>query len=405
MKKGADTMNLPKHVSYIIETLNKNNYEAFVVGGCVRDSIMGKTPKDFDITTSATPLEIKNTFAKTVDTGIKHGTITVILEKYTFEVTTYRIDGKYIDGRRPEDVCFTNSLEEDLKRRDFTINAIAYHNEIGYIDPFNGIGDIKQGYIRGVGVPDKRFKEDALRMLRCIRFSTQLGFNIEIETFKALENNANLISQVSIERIRDELSKAFVGDYLHKINLLVKSKIIAHINTSLNEYLECNLKASITYMKKADKNIVDRLVILFRYLNNKEVKDYMKFLKYSNKDIKVVDTLIRYLHVEIKSDKYSIKKVMSQLGTVLYFKLISIKELLGQNTKNILYISQDIIKNKEPLTLKELNINGTILKDNKICENKQIGELLNYLLDNVLKNPKLNSQEILLSLGKKYFNN
>ena len=173
------TICLPKKVKWIINTIQAAGFEAYAVGGCIRDSILGRTPDDWDITTSAKPEDVKALFHWTLDTGIQHGTVTVMLEREGFEVTTYRVDGKYEDGRHPKEVSFTASLTEDLKRRDFTINAMAYNEEIGLVDIFNGLEDLRNGIIRCVGNPEKRFGEDALRMLRAIRFSAQLGYVIE----------------------------------------------------------------------------------------------------------------------------------------------------------------------------------------------------------------------------------
>ena len=178
---------LPENVKYIIQKLSEAGYEAYAVGGCVRDTILGRIPGDWDITTSARPEEIKNIFKKTIDTGIAHGTVTVMLSKEGYEVTTYRIDGEYEDSRHPKEVIFTGNLTEDLKRRDFTINAMAYNDETGLVDIFDGLGDIEKGIIRCVGEPRERFTEDALRMMRAIRFAAQLGYSIEENTSLAIK--------------------------------------------------------------------------------------------------------------------------------------------------------------------------------------------------------------------------
>ena len=212
-------MNIPKPVVYIIEELEKNGFEGFIVGGCVRDYLLGFSPKDFDITTNALPQDIKNIFSHTIDTGIEHGTVTVVIDKQNFEVTTYRIDGEYKDNRRPENVIFSEKIDEDLSRRDFTMNAIAYSINKGFVDTFNGREDIKNKLIKGVGEADKRFKEDALRMMRGVRFSAQLGFDIEEKTFNAIIDNASLIKNISIERTRDEFLKLVKSDYIEKLNL------------------------------------------------------------------------------------------------------------------------------------------------------------------------------------------
>ena len=219
-------MNIPKDVCFIIECIEKNGFEGFVVGGCVRGYILSDNAKDWDITTNALPQEIKNIFSHTVDTGIKHGTVTVVLNNQNYEVTTYRIDGEYIDNRHPETVVFTTKIEEDLSRRDFTMNAIAYSKSKGYIDPFLGIQDIQKKIIKGVGDPDKRFKEDALRMMRAIRFSAQLGFEIEDDTLDAIKNNKELIKNISVERIREEFLKLINSEYIEKFYLLKHSGLL-----------------------------------------------------------------------------------------------------------------------------------------------------------------------------------
>ena len=200
-------LQLPIEVKNIISKLEQNGHEAYAVGGCVRDCILGKTPKDWDITTSAKPEEIKSLFKKTVDTGIQHGTVTIIENHTGYEVTTYRLDGKYSDGRHPESVEFTPDLKEDLKRRDFTINAMAYNDENGLVDEFCGQEDLKNGIIRCVGDPAKRFEEDALRMMRAVRFSARFGFDIESKTKQAIVDLAPTLDRISMERIREE----FIG--------------------------------------------------------------------------------------------------------------------------------------------------------------------------------------------------
>ena len=204
---------LPEKVKYIINTIAKAGYEAYAVGGCIRDSILGRTPDDWDITTSASPGQIKALFRRTVDTGIRHGTVTVMREGEGFEVTTYRIDGEYEDGRHPREVTFTSSLLEDLRRRDFTINAMAYNEEAGLVDAFGGVKDINAGIIRCVGSPAERFSEDALRIMRAVRFSAQLGYRIEEETAAAIRRLAPSLKNISAERIQTELVKLLVSDH------------------------------------------------------------------------------------------------------------------------------------------------------------------------------------------------
>ena len=191
---------LPEKVSRIIDTLTQAGYEAYAVGGCIRDSILGREPEDWDITTSARPREVKAVFPKTIDTGIAHGTVTVLLGREGFEVTTYRVDGRYEDFRHPREVTFTPNLMEDLKRRDFTINAMAYHPQNGLVDAFDGIGDLKRGRIRCVGDARQRFTEDALRMMRAVRFAAQLGFAIDGPTGEAVKELSGTLCHISADR-------------------------------------------------------------------------------------------------------------------------------------------------------------------------------------------------------------
>ncbi len=214
---------IPEKVEYILDTLKANNYEGYAVGGCVRDSVLGRIPGDWDITTSAKPEEVKKIFRKTVDTGIEHGTVTVILGGEGFEVTTYRVDGKYQDHRHPTAVEFTPDLKEDLKRRDFTINAMAYNPETGIVDLFDGIKDLEHRCIRCVGEPEERFSEDALRMLRGIRFAGQLDFTIEERTLQAIQKQSASIGKVSVERIRTEITKLLLSRRPDKLLLVERT--------------------------------------------------------------------------------------------------------------------------------------------------------------------------------------
>ena len=202
-------ISIPKHASDIIKTLSAHGYEAYVVGGCVRDSILGKEPADWDITTSALPEQVKALFPRTIDTGLKHGTVTIMMDKVGYEVTTYRIDGTYEDHRHPNEVTFTSDLKEDLMRRDFTINAMAYNEEQGLVDLFGGIQDLTDRIIRCVGNPAERFDEDALRMLRAVRFAGQLNFKIEENTKAAIEAQHTFLKDVKCGTYSDRIDEAF----------------------------------------------------------------------------------------------------------------------------------------------------------------------------------------------------
>ena len=227
---------LPKNVQFIIDQIYKSGYEAFIVGGCVRDSILGLNPNDYDVTTSAPPSEILNIFKnfKLIDNGIKHGTVGVIIDKEVYEITTYRLEGEYENNRRPKSVSFTSNLVEDLKRRDFTINAIAYNDKMGIIDKFDGMTDIKNKIVKTVGEPDKRFNEDGLRLIRAIRFSSKLNFKIESNTLHSIYKNANIIKNISRERITDEFSKILMGNNPQDIIILYKTGILKSIGVTSN---------------------------------------------------------------------------------------------------------------------------------------------------------------------------
>lgn len=239
MERNIEKLNivLPEDVKFILNTLENAGYEGFAVGGCVRDVCLGRTPKDWDITTSAKPEEIKALFRRTVDTGIEHGTVTVMLEKTGYEVTTYRIDGTYSDARHPDGVTFTEDITEDLRRRDFTINAMAYNEKRGLCDPYEGIKDLEAGIIRAVGCAAERFSEDALRIMRAVRFASQLGFEIEEETLRAMQAKAEGLTKVSAERIREELVKLIMGDRPELLGLMYELGITDIVFPEWNEVI------------------------------------------------------------------------------------------------------------------------------------------------------------------------
>ena len=395
-------MKISKNAKKIIETLNNANFEAYVVGGCVRDSLMGKVPKDFDITTSAKPEEVIPLFKKVFETGIQHGTVTVVLDSENFEVTTYRLDGEYKDNRRPEQVFFTSNLEEDLTRRDFTINAIAYHPENGYFDPYGGTKDIENKLIKGVGNADTRFKEDALRMMRAIRFSSQLGFSIEENTLNALSQNVGLIEHISIERTRDEFLKAMLGDYLDNALMFNKYEIFKYVNLELYNYLQKYFEKKIKIIKRCKKDVNLRLVSLFHEMENEQLEKLLVFLRLDNKSIKYITTLSKYLNKIISPDFYNLRKVASKIGHDWFLDVLYLKEIFEEDTAIHKEILEKIIQSNDPLTLKDLKIDGNILMKENICAGREIGNTLNFLLDMVHQNPENNTAERLLQLAKKF---
>lgn len=399
-------MDLPPKVKYIIDKIYKNNYEAYIVGGCVRDIILGFEPNDYDITTSATPKAIKDIFRdfKCIETGIEHGTVSVVIEDDIYEITTYRIEGEYKDHRRPENVDFTNKLEEDLKRRDFTINAMAYNEKEGLIDLFGGNIDIENKIIKTVGNPYDRFKEDGLRMIRAIRFSSKLDFKIEDDTLLAIYDNAKIIKNISLERITDEFNKIILSNKPENIIYLFKTKLLNYLNISSEEdenKIE-KLYENISILNKFDKVLVKRLVVLDYLIEKLDIKckKICKELVYSKKIIKshsIIFDLIKEININ-ELDKVKVKIILNKIEKNLFEEYLDISRLIYGDEKKIeriIDILKEIEENNECYTIKNLKVDG---KDIMALgyENKAVGQVLNYLLEEVIRNPSLNEKNLLI---------
>jgi tRNA nucleotidyltransferase (CCA-adding enzyme) len=438
---------LPKNVEFIINELNKNGYEAYVVGGCVRDSLLGIMPKDYDITTNTKPEEVKNIFDKTIDTGLQHGTVTVVLDKENYEITTYRIDGIYSDSRRPENVAFTNSLTDDLSRRDITINAMAYNHKDGFIDPFDGQKDLNNMTIRCVGDAYQRLeKEDRLRKMRVIRFAAQLGFDIHTDTFKAIRKYPSL-DGISIERIQAEFNKILLSDRTrYGIDLLYQLKLL---NQFLPEFSKCmetaqnspyhvysvgmhsliacgnvdiqyslHLKLAMLLhdigkpiCKTTDENGIDHFYGHAKY--SVELTDnILKRMKYDNETINRVKELIMYHDAEIQDNKNSVRKWLNKIGDDSFRNLLKIRvaDIYAQNPQHyderhskiqrIKNLIEEVIQDKECFTIKDLVIDGNDLIQLGFKQGIEIGNMLNYLLELVIDNPKLNQKDELVKIIK-----
>jgi tRNA nucleotidyltransferase (CCA-adding enzyme) len=435
---------MPKEVKFIINTLYENNFEAYAVGGCVRDSILGRSANDWDITTNALPENIVTLFSHTIPTGIKHGTVTVMINNEAYEVTTYRIDGEYSDNRHPDEVIFTSSLEEDLARRDFTINAMAYNDIQSIVDPFTGMADLDNKLIKCVGYAHNRFNEDALRMIRAIRFSCQLGFDIDEETFNAIKLNAKLIENVSIERIREEFSK---------ILLCEKPSLgLLHLKDSgLLQYFLPELTKAIGFDQKNphhDKDIFTHTLAVIDYtppelsvrlgallhdigkpasfsVDEKGIGHFygheivgteiseiiLKRLKYDNATIKKVLIFVKeHMSRFSKLKPSSIKKLMIRVGVdnlneLFDLQIADIKASAPpHDLEPVEYLKRKttkIINEKQPLTVKDLALTGADLIEIGFKADKKLGETLNHLLQIVLEKPELNTKEALLELASK----
>lgn len=442
---------IPNEVKFIIDTFYNNGFEAFMIGGCVRDSILNSSPKDYDITTSAKPEDTLSIFEKTIPTGINHGTVTVLINNNSYEVTTYRTDGNYLDNRRPSCVNFVTDIKEDLSRRDFTINALAYNKSFGLIDYFNGINDISKKLIRCVGDADKRFKEDALRMLRAIRFSCQLNFKIEEATLNAIIKNSKLINNISRERIRDELCKILTSNNASEgINTLQKSGLLAEILPEINSLVNFSplsinhnrniFDHTLNVISKTNNNLILRLSALlhdvgklntltlqddgiYRFPNHnvegaKISKEILRNLRFDNYTINSVSKLIEHhlvLKVNYIPTRYEIKKLLLEVGEDIIYLLFDLQSADIRSLDNpkpflkkVDYIKDtvsDILKKREPLYIRNLDINGEILLEElNLSSGKIVGEILKYLLEKVLENPSLNKKETLILLSNNFIN-
>ncbi|MDU1181128.1 MAG: CCA tRNA nucleotidyltransferase [Clostridium sp.] len=393
--------NIPSNVQLIIDTFYKNGYEAFMVGGCIRDLLLNKIPTDYDIATSAPPDITQKLFLKTIPTGIKHGTITVIINEIPYEITTYRTEGKYVDNRHPNEVNFVTNIKDDLSRRDFTINAFAYNYNVGLLDYFNGLNDLNSKLIKCVGDPNTRFNEDALRILRAIRFSAQLDFNIDKKTYSSIKNNYKLINNISKERIRNELEKILLcSNPIKGLNYLNETQISSLIFSSIGELIHLNRNLSLL-----PKDICIRISGLFRNTNPDKVKLLLKELRFSNNEINKIYLFIsNYKYISSTTSKIEVKNIIANVGRNNINNLISMYEVLEEKKlDNFKKHSNYIISNKDTLYIKELNIDGSILKSKlQLNSGKIIGETLNHLLDLVINETISNDTEVLLEEAKKY---
>lgn len=433
---------LPEKVKFIINQLENAGYEAYAVGGCVRDSLLNRIPDDWDITTSANPYQIKEVFPRTIDTGIQHGTVTVMLDHEGFEVTTYRIDGEYEDNRHPKEVIFTSNLIEDLKRRDFTINAMAYNEKSGIVDVFHGMDDLKNKKIRCVGEAKERFTEDALRMMRAIRFSAQLGYEIEENTRFAITELAPNLSHISAERIQTELVKLLVSpnpDYIRTAYDVGITAIILpefdkametrqnnphHAYTVGEHLIHCvsNIRndkalrlAALLHdiakpeVKETDENGIDHFYHHVE-LGEKMANDILRRLKFDNETITKVKKYVKYHDYYIEPSAKAVRHAIALIGNTYFPEVLELKraDMLAQsyyqraekeqNLNKINALYKEILDKKECTSLKMLALTGSDLQSLGVPQGKEIGQLLTYLLEDVLDNPSHNTQEYLTTL-------
>jgi tRNA nucleotidyltransferase (CCA-adding enzyme) len=388
-----EKMHLPKNVQYIISRLNECGFRADVVGGCVRDFLLGKAPVDYDVTTNAEPEEMKRVFRKekTIETGIKHGTLTVLISGEPYEITTYRIDGEYSDNRRPDSVSFSRELTEDLARRDFTVNAICYNEKDGYTDKFSGIDDIKKRIIRAVGDPRKRFSEDALRIMRAVRFSSVLGFTIEEQTAAAVHELKGLLKNVSKERILVEWRKLIGGEGAYRI-LRQYPDVIQEVIPGLESIKLPEEKL----FEKASPDVREFSLFL---INSKSPKDSFSFamdiLKSDSKHKKLGTSVLAFEGECVKTGA-DIKLLLMKIGKEAVEKLIELKMLMGEAEAELKEQLDLILKNGEAYRLSDLKIGGKELLSLGFS-GEDIGTILNQLLISVIKGEVENEPESLVS--------
>lgn len=431
---------LPEKVNFIINQLRMHGYEGYAVGGCVRDSLLGRTPMDWDITTSAKPEQVKAIFHYTIDTGIQHGTVTVMLDHEGFEVTTYRIDGEYEDARHPKEVLFTSNLLEDLKRRDFTINAMAYNETDGLVDAFDGIGDLKRNIVRCVGNPMERFTEDALRMLRAIRFSGQLGFTIEEHTLDAIVSLAPNIEKVSAERIATEMVKLLTSPHPERIKIAYETGLTKVFLPEFDLMMQTEQKNphhcytvgehTIEALKQIKADKVLRLTVLLHDVakpscqttdakgidhfygheqrGSEQAKEILRRLKFDNETTKRVCNLILCHDHMPKLEEKNVRKAVFKNGIDQYPALFAVKraDILAQSDykreEKLAEVDcyeklySEIIRKQQCLSIKELAITGADLIALGMKPGKEIGEILKKLLELVLEHPELNTKEKLM---------
>jgi len=439
-------IHIPSRIKSALDKLHHAGYEAYVAGGCIRDTFLGKEPHDWDIATSAAPKEVQSLFdgCRQIDTGLKHGTLIVIIDKEPVEITTFRVDGEYSDGRRPDTVSFTLSITEDLSRRDFSINACAAAGNL-LIDPFGGLEDAKNQLIRCVGNPVQRFTEDALRILRGIRFASVLNFKVEEKTKAAMFECMKLLKNVSQERITEEFCKTLQGMNVRNTLLEFRDIMVSilpeikemtdfdqHNKYHVHDVYEHSLKA----VELIESSHVLRVTMFFHdigkpscfTLDEKNVGHFyghpeisaqmtekiLQRMKFSTADNGTVTELVKYHDIQIGATAKSVKKLLSKLGEVQFRRLLKVKkaDIMAQNPlfakkrleflDMIQLIFNEIITANTCVSLRDLAVNGVDLIQLGIPQGKQIGIILNRLLEMVLNEELENKKDALLEIAKKW---
>ncbi|MBN2804976.1 MAG: CCA tRNA nucleotidyltransferase [Deltaproteobacteria bacterium] len=409
---------IPDNVISICEILEQNGESGWVVGGSIRDLIMDKDPKDFDLATSATPQKVISLFKRVIPTGLKHGTVTVLIKNDAYEITTFRQDGDYLDSRHPENVQFVTDINDDLSRRDFTINAIAYNPVKNiFADPFDGVTDIKNRIIKAVGNAEARFNEDALRILRCARFSASLGFEVEADTIKGILTTNEGLKNISVERIREEFIKLLLSDSpALGLDILFKTGSLKYISPPVNNLFtgkdgESYYKITVKRVEKSPKNITAKMVAAL--IDTDNYIEWIENFTLDNKTKKEIIHLLTLLPLKISTSmsNYDLRILASKItksAIEIFLEIAKADEIAKTGSdKNVSFLEAEFKKLKiydTPLSVKELNINGDqIITALKIKPGVHMKIILNTLLDEVMNNPQLNKTDELIKLSEKIY--
>ena len=385
----------------VLERLEDSGHKAYLVGGCLRDMMMGRQPHDFDIATSAEPETVMSIFSdfEVIPTGIKHGTVTVMINGEPIEITTFRKDSDYSDGRRPDSITFTDKIEDDLSRRDFTINAMAFGLDGEIVDPFGGKSDIKSRVIRTVGSAEERFSEDGLRILRAIRFASVLGFAIERETKEAIHKLSRMLDKVSFERVFSEMSKIILSEK-PSVQFREFKDVFSRVAPEFSEIKD--FEHTLETVDRVEPEIALRFTALLHTLGEEQVDSVLRKLKSDGVTIQKVTKLVRFFDTDIDSSKVAIKKLMSEMGESDFFSLIRLKiadepEKTAELEK-AKQIAEKVIVDKECFKLKDMAVKGDDLIKSGMAMGPEIGKTLSMLLDKVISEEVANDKDSLMQI-------
>lgn len=390
-------MKIPEIPAFLLDKLSRAGYDAYVVGGCVRDTLLETQPEDWDICTSARPDQVKQVFDgfQTIDIGAKHGTVAVVVSGCPYEITTFRTESGYRDGRHPEQVAFVNAVAEDLLRRDFTINAMAYNHRAGLVDLCSGQADLKRRLLCTVGEPDQRFAEDALRIMRCLRFASVLDFHIHSATAQSAEKNRLLLKQISAERICSEFSKLLCGKAADRV-LARHSSVLAVFLPELEQVPEQDYRQMLRLLQQTPSLLPMRLAVFFHIFPDAIQIPLLQRMKFSNETIGGTRSFLRFTW-ELPADDAELKMMLFHMGIADFEKMLMLKNILGQKVDAAWDLVRSVQFHNECVSVRQLALNGADLEELGYC-GKQIGETLHWLVEMVIRKKTVNTKEALTNI-------